>query len=283
MMHPEGSGMNRRCGRPKGSFFSLFDRLNAYALSASAAGVATLACSIPADAAPACKMLSVDLLGNETYAFNPADQEIAPFNIAQTFVDVSSLSLAFWNRGFFTPNLPGAEVLLGANAIPAELPAGAVIGSSAQFGKGRSYGLLFTYGPSGGGTMSRHRGNLKFSRINYLGFKIVFRGKPHYGWLRLKVTFYNGPFQTKDTRTAIQKYGWETTPGKPITAGSCSGPERSASAATLLDDGSESAASGPVASSPVASIVPQGSETPQVGSLGMLAIGAAGIPFWRRK
>jgi len=239
MMHPEGSGMNRRCGRPKGSFFSLFDRLNAYALSASAAGVATLACSIPADAAPACKMLSVDLLGNETYAFNPADQEIAPFNIAQTFVDVSSLSLAFWNRGFFTPNLPGAEVLLGANAIPAELPAGAVIGSSAQFGKGRSYGLLFTYGPSGGGTMSRHRGNLKF--------------------------------------------GWETTPGKPITAGSCSGPERSASAATLLDDGSESAASGPVASSPVASIVPQGSETPQVGSLGMLALGAAGIPFWRRK
>src|SRR5450755_2927237 len=93
-----------RARKPRKLAEPLYRHLNSYALAASAAGVTLLACSVPAGATPVCKNLAVTLAGTDTYSLNPASQRFAPFNIAHTFDNVSSLTFAFWNRGFLTPN-----------------------------------------------------------------------------------------------------------------------------------------------------------------------------------
>ena len=227
-------------------------RLSAYAIAAGAAGVSVLACSVPADAAPICTTLSVKLVSVETYALNPAGQMIPPFNIAQTFEDVSSQSNSFWNRGFFTPNSAGANALLGPKGLPANLASGASIGPTGQFGKGQSYGLLFSYGPNNNGGYSHHRGNLKFGKtIDFVGFEFSLAGKTHYGWIRMQVMLgKGGGFNTTATFTHLLGYGYESTPDTAILAGSC------------------------IAARP---------ENPPLASLGTLALGSEGLPLWRRK
>ena len=116
---------------------ALHRSLSAYALAAGAAGVAVLACSAPAEAAPVCKNLDLILFGTSSYALNPGGQMIAPFNIVDTFNNPSSNSLGWWNRAFFTPNSAGANAVVASNKFAADLPPGASIGPAAQFGPGR--------------------------------------------------------------------------------------------------------------------------------------------------
>ena len=195
--------------------------LDGYALSASAAGVAVLACSLPADCQPICKTIHTDLVATDTYSLNPAHQKFAPFNVAETWKDVSSLSSTFWNRGFFTPNTSRARVMTDVKGYPATVPAGGSIGPGKQFGRGKMYGLLFTYGPANGGKKHDHKGNLQLLQDNYLGFKFPVGGQDHYGWLRLKVTFSYGGDGAVGT-LHLKNYGYESTPNTPIYAGQCS-------------------------------------------------------------
>ena len=226
-------------------------RLAAYALAASAAGVCVLTGSVPSQAAPICGTLNLELKYVDTYAFNPAAQAVAPFNIAQTFEDLSSHSNTFFKRGFFTPNSAGANALLGPKGLPANLASGASIGPGGQFGKGQSYGLLFSYGPNNGGTKNRHKGNLKFGEaIDFVGYKFSLAGKAHYGWVRMQVPLARGiPNGTTITLTNILDYGYESTPDTAILAGSCAA-------------GS--------------------SENTHPPSLGTLALGPRSLPLWRK-
>jgi hypothetical protein len=240
--------------------------LRAYALSAGAAGVAVLACSVASDASPVCKQSSVVVSG--TFPLNPAGQQVAPFDIAGTFNNVSSLTCCFWNRGFLTPNSPGAGALVGTNGFLAALASGASIGPGGQFGEGREYGLLFSYGPLGHGNKKHHRGNFDFSQINNFGFKFSISGETHYGWVRLKVTFGPG-FDGIATSIHVLEYAYETTPNTPIPAGSCTA-------------ASENKADGSAKSSSKAPAVALAENDAQPSSLGMLALGAQGIPLWRR-
>jgi hypothetical protein len=96
----------------------------------------------------------------------------------------------------------------------------------------------------------------------YLGLKFVIHGKLHYGWARLNV-------QEKVFFTAtLTGYAYETTAGKSIKAGQTKG------AADEWDE--EGVGAGASVSNPI-------SEPPQAASLGMLALGAQGVPLWRRK
>jgi hypothetical protein len=107
------------------------------------------ACSLQAEAAPVCTNLAVKLSSTSTFALNPAHQIAPPFNIAQTTFSyiTSTEDIPFWwNRGSLAANSAGAKVLLGDNDLPADLFAGNAIGPGGQFGKGRSYGLIFTCG-----------------------------------------------------------------------------------------------------------------------------------------
>src|ERR1700730_9015453 len=120
-------------------------RLHNYALAAGAAGVAAVACSYPAEAEPVCRDLKAQLFSANTYPLNPANQKIAPFNVAQTTYAYSSISFGkfwSWNRGFLVPNSRGAEIVVDANSYPVDVPLGNSIGPKEKFGKGTSYGLM---------------------------------------------------------------------------------------------------------------------------------------------
>jgi len=187
--------------------------VNAYALSAAAAGVTVLACSIPAAAAPVCKVSTATLSGGAaTFALNPAQQPVIPFNVAQTFSSPSTHATFAFSQAFFTPNTPGAQVVVASNALPANLAAGASIGPAQKFGKGQLYGLLFTYRPWYRNATS-HKGNFKFGQINFFGFEFSINRQTHYGWVRLQVT--------KGLVTHILGWGYETAADTPILAGAC--------------------------------------------------------------
>jgi hypothetical protein len=270
-----------RAGTPRafecpGEFAALQHRLGTYALSAATAGVAVMACSVAADAAPICKHSSV-VLESQSFPLNPAGQRISPFEIADTFNNVCSQTGCSWNRGFLTPNAPFADPLLAPNGFPANLPFGASVGPGGQFGGGREYGLLFTYGPWAGGDKNHHRGNFDFSKDNYFGFKFSISSQTHYGWVRLSVTV-GGGYGNLATIINVLEYAYESNPNTVLPAGACSTAEASsATGAAPHGVASREDASGSAA--PIAS----GVQTPPPASLGMLALGAQGIPLWRRR
>jgi hypothetical protein len=240
----------------------------AYALAASAAGVATLALVTPAEAAPVCKNLSAALNYTATFAFNPAHQSIAPFNVAQSYHTFSTLTSTGINRGFFTPNLRGAEAVVSSKGFIADLASGASIGSGARFGKGAGYGLIFTYTPSQGVSSRRHFGNLRFGQTNYFGFKFLISGQPHYGWVRLESTIVKGG-RTPSIDTKIMAYGYESSPNTAILAGSCAAASRENAAGSTPSNQRVKADEMTANNAPAA-------------SLGTLALGAQGLPLWRK-
>jgi hypothetical protein len=241
----------------------------AYALAAGAAGVATLALVTPAGATPVCKTLSAELSYTATFAFDPAHQPVAPFNIAQSFHTFSTLTSTGVNRGFFTRNLPGAEAVVSSKGLVADLAPGARVGPGGHFGKGRSYGLIFTFTPSSGATSQHHRGNLHFGQTNYFGFRFLIAGKAHYGWIRLEATIVKGG-RTPSIDTKIKAYGYESSPNTPILAGSCSAVGES----DRRDDATSS-------SGATASGANRTKNATPPASLGALALGAQAVP-WRR-
>jgi hypothetical protein len=228
------NGKSRRAARVR-NCTSLSDdlqvRLNAYALAATAAGVAVLACSPAAEATPVCKNFSLVFTTNNTYGLRPAERAFPPFQIAQTASYYSSSTsgrLYSWNRAFFTPNTAGAKVLLGPGPLVANLASGASIGPVGKFGKPASYGVLFTYGKGfqfastkAGGTLLKHRGNFDLQKTNYVGFQFLQSGQNHYGWARLRVTLKEAGSGHTVTNLHILGFGYESAANTAIAAGSC--------------------------------------------------------------
>jgi hypothetical protein len=95
---------------------------------------------------------------------------------------------------------------------------------------------------------------------HYLGLKFLINGKVHYGWARLNTT--GGP-----AGTVLTGYAYETVPGKAIIAGQRKGAD---------EPGEADFGSGAYLTNPIP-------DTPHTASLGMLALGAQGVPLWRRK
>lgn len=249
-------------------------RLTAYAVAASAAGVAVLACSPAAEAAPVCKTLSDKLYFTRTYPLYLGEQAAPPFNLAQTTLQYTPSSgyagLFWWNRDFLVPNSAGANVMLGPKNFPANLAAGSAIGPAGQFGKGQSYGLLFTYGRGypfdtrGHGNLVNHLGNFDLQKTNFVGFSFTHAGQVHYGWVRLRVTFRpksGGKFAI----TEVLGWGYEQTPNTAIAAGSCTASKVSAQ----NNSGGDKTATDLPAQQ-------KATTTQPVASLGMLAAGNLG-------
>jgi hypothetical protein len=263
-------GTSASCRRPAVLSELLDGRLNSYALAAGAAGVALLACSTPAaEAAPVCNTLSVQLFRSVTYPFNPAGQTLAPFNLGQSTVVLSSSgsnsSSVNWNRAFFAPNSIGANLLVDSQGLPANVASGAAIGPGGNFGKGVSYALMFTYGKGPAhvsGTLSKHQGNFNFQQENLFGFQFAQAGSIHFGWARMKASIQLYQRSYKRTRITLLGYGYESSPNTAIDAGSCTnGSNSKQSAQTAPNDASSAKAE---------------------ATLGMLAFGSDSLSLWRK-
>jgi hypothetical protein len=100
----------------------------------------------------------------------------------------------------------------------------------------------------------------------YLGLKFSIHGKDHYGWAHVKTNLAIGHYSWFSA--GLIGYAYETVAGKAIKAGQTKG------AAAERDE--EGFGTGASFVSPI-------SDAPQPASLGMLALGAQGIPFLRRK
>ena len=232
---------------------SVHHQVTMYALAASAAGVGVLALSQSADAKIVYTKTHVVIGTNHIYDLDLNHDGIADFKID--------------NHSFFTDT-----TVASLSAVPAQ-PKNAVVGKQQGVGSPYSaYALLpgARVGPKqpfSGGWMAwsdgaNRSGQWANERGRYLGLKFLIKGKIHYGWARLNVTVGH----SKITAT-LTGYAYETIPGKPIIAGRTKGPEQG-----------DAEGFGPDASltSPIRA-------TPQPPWLGTLALGAQGVPLWRRK
>jgi hypothetical protein len=232
---------------------SVLHQLNLYTLAASAAGVGVLALGQSAEAKIVYTKTHVVIGTNHIYDLDLNHDGIADFKID--------------NHSFFTDT-----IVASLSALPAQAD-NAVVGKQTHIGYPYSaYALRpgATVGPKQpffGAFMAWSIGVDRAGRwVNvrgrYLGLKFRIKGKIHYGWARLNVTVGG----SKITAT-LTGYAYETIPNKPIIAGSTKGPDQWD--AEGIDTG--------------ASLTNPIRDTAQSASLGTLALGALGVPLWRRK
>lgn len=256
MKHPARSAKVRKHSD------SVDHRLNSYALVAGAAGVGLLALAEPAEA---------------KIVYTPTHRVIA--NGASYFLDfnrdgTTDLNIRNTAGQYCTPDsschpieslavLPSRSNKVVYNIYGAvAMKAGMKIGPKAAFHRGAER-MVWSFGSSAIGSWI----NVK---NRYLGVKFKIKGKIHYGWVRLSVQV-QPPMKITATLTG---YAYETVVNKPIVAGRT----KDAGADTLAN--TESSSPSDTGSSAFMT-VPE--TLRQAATLGMLALGAPGMPLWRRR
>jgi hypothetical protein len=226
---------------------SVHQRLNMYALAASAAGVGVLALSQAAEAEIVYRAAHHLIGKNAHYALDLNHDGITDVTFVNSYgcnldycFDVLNANAAAGNgiegkRGFL--NIPYAYVVRRGSQIGPKQPfSGQLMASSNMGAIGRW--LNVNHG--------------------YLGLKFKIKSKIHYGWARLNVHLSNGVIEA-----LLTGYAYETTPNKAIIAGRTKGREE------------------------ISSVVPGTTAftAPALSpaSLGLLAQGATGLAAWRRQ
>jgi hypothetical protein len=163
----------------------------------------------------------------------------------------------------------GVEVGTKSSSFALALAQGAKIGPSQNFRSymGSSYGVQMVVvterGPVGSWVNVKER---------YLGLKFSFDGQTHYfGWARLSVQV-----KGRTINARLDGYAWQNTPNQPIYAGQTGG-----SLDQPVFDPNAPTTNPPRQRHKIS--VNRPAQGPQLGSLGLLALGAPGLPFWRRE
>jgi hypothetical protein len=240
---------------------SLHGHLNMYALAAGAAGVGMLAVAQPSEARIVYTSVNVSIgpRGSYNLDFNGdgiTDVTIDQFGFEYHYVSHNALRAR--------PGASDAAVGSATYDFDAALHRGAEIGSSRAFiGPGIMAASNYSH-------VHGHRfyfGQWVNLADGYLGVKFIIKGKTHFGWAR---------FQNSSARgTTLKGYAYETISGRPIKAGQTKGPDDDFTSDPNFEDPNDP---GPGAF--LTAPVPQ---TAQPATLGMLALGAQGMPLWRRK
>jgi hypothetical protein len=232
----------------KTSSTNLNRQLGLYSLAAAAAGVSMLALAQPAAGEVVVTKKTIPLIGNVSIDIN--QDGINDFEFYNYF-SFGSADLTV--RGGL-PGGGGGAFVVGQSDYASPLMRGADIGAAARFSPSSTFagiekGMHVGYsnekldGPWSGNPANR-----------YLGVRFRIDGQIHYGWVRLSVfTLPKGAWGA-----TITAYAYETVPNKTIKAGNAAEP----TAETQLPENLQDQA-GP--------------------SLGMLAVGAEGVPLWRRE
>lgn len=245
--------------------------LDTYALAAGAAGVSLLALASPAEAAVQYTSENIVIKRQSTVVLD-FDLSVAP-----QFYFRNEIGHATETGGRFRYSLLDVRFV-------GPRPLGVVIGSqgaaalskSSKIGSSRRFqGCTFESSciPDQGVPMvffTSGRGNGdSWANVGekYLGLEFTLSDGTHYGWARFSVQTTSGVGQQKIIAT-FTGYAYEDVPNTPILAGATGGPSGKISARP------QALLSAPLNSAPA---------TQQPASLGMLALGAPGIPFWRKE
>jgi hypothetical protein len=240
----------QRTSRPARTPFqfssTLHKNLNAYALGATAAGVAVLAIVPSATAeiiyTPAHHEIQPNR-GGTGFFLDLNHDGINDFLIVN-FYSATSALLNVW----VSPEQVGNEIFSNGAGYAAAIPAGVAIGSNGRFHPAQSLGMANDDFPVG-----NCQGPWKDARNKYLGLKFEINGEVHFGWARLSVTC----FTPAAAHVLLTGYAYETVANQPILTGQTSGTSE------------ESSLASPQASHPAL-------------QLGLLALGSRGLAAWRR-
>jgi hypothetical protein len=235
---------------------SIHRQLNMYALAATAAGVGLLAVASPAEAKIIYTATHRVIAPNHSYNVDLNHDKITDFTIVN-HVSACTDFCFFELRQYPADGNSAVGYAVGSGQfIGLALKPGARIGPRSTFKKGTA-------------ALAVARSNVYTSnktvvygpwvnvKDRYLGLKFQIEGKTHYGWARLNVKLR----KTKITAT-LTGYAYETIPNKAIIAGKTKGPdgvgfEGSSASLTVL--------------------------TPELDTLGLLALGSPRLSVWRRK
>lgn len=238
---------------------SLNQRLNLYALAASAAGVGLLALAPPCEARIIYTKAHQVIGTNGVYPLDLTHDGTIDFLIQERGFSFSSsgynglaVKPAFGN---------GVE---GSNGLATALNQGSLIGPGQQFinSTGSAGEVMFNAACSieqGCSTIGKW-GN---ARNLYLGLKFLIDGKTHYGWARLSTAL--GKNHT--INALLTGYAFETVANKAIQAGQTSGG----------DDSTSGKLADPATPNP-----DRATNAGEGASLGQLALGAGGFSLSRR-
>lgn len=224
---------------------TLDHRMKLYSAAAASAGVSLLALAQPAQAKVVYTPIAVDLSKKLPYVLDVNGDGIADFTFSDAQVDHTSIFIcALDASGNALETSP-----IGPRNEPAAFPAGAPIGPVQNFTSQTSYGgvfmaAFFQY------SFTSSWGPWHAARNRYLGLKFLIDGEVHYGWVRLTIDNFG-------RNKILSGYAYETEANTKITTG---------------DEGTDTKADAPAT---------QATPAPQPVSLGMLAMGAVALPFWR--
>jgi hypothetical protein len=202
---------------------SLHRKLNAYALSACAAGVGALALAQPAQAKivytpadvnfsrypPVTIDLNHDGLGDFVLALGGRADSMDVWSYAFAYAPRSNNMnevIATSKKGY----APAVALRAGSEIGPGRLFGDAyiLVEHLSHFSKHSGYSKWFDQWGNGG----------KGLKNRYLGLKFFINGKVHFGWARVTVTTSGKSFTA-----TLTGYAYETIPNKPIIAGKTHG------------------------------------------------------------
>jgi hypothetical protein len=199
--------MKRTSRKPSNLSESLQRHLNAYALAASAAGVAALALAQPAEAKIVYTPAHAKFGRNTEVLLDLNHDGITDFHLINNFSNFGYRnSYRFFVSASNQPNsIQGKE---DASA----LPAGARIGPKQRFAHNAT-SMAHFYTSSG--QIITSSGPWKNVKSRYLGLKFFINSKTHYGWARLSVTVHRDGIY--GISAILTGYAYETVSNKPLT------------------------------------------------------------------
>jgi len=237
----------------------LHQRLNNYALLASAAGMAAVALGGPCEAqivyTPADEVINRSV---GQYGLDLNHDGIVDFIIAEHPVGGRESRQSLFVKPDFPQNRIkcGYPSCLSTNIYAAALPRGAIIGNSES-----PYGWLPAFALMAGeerfGGKASYFDEWANVSNRYLGFQFQISGQTYYGWARLTVKFHPGLPEDRTWEAHLTGYAYQTGADVPIIAGQ-------------TQDGAEVEGA------------QEGATPGAPASLGKLALGANGVALWRR-
>jgi hypothetical protein len=251
---------------------SIHQPLSVFALAAVVAVASVLALTQPSEAKIVYTLAKVGMYNNGQYKLDLNNDGIADFTLQEVFEQTDPC----YYRGPFTTRYLSETPAQGAGAtadtkgFPTALDEGVEIGSNSGFNPAAAY-MAYVAAGYFFDAHCRYEATVAGNWINvadrYLGLEFQIHGKLHFGWARLTVQV-TGILGRIWISTKLTGYAYETIAGKSIKAGQT---KEAADDPTNEDFGPGASLTNPIPN------------PPQPASLGMLALGAQGVPLWRRK